>query len=350
MPLMQNEEYSNASIIAEKGFNLDFIMADSSGKEIGFIDNTKIDVDIGDTNDFELTVSMQSWKEENYQYGNLIYIPNTEYGGIIEDMEVQTVSSSVILRGLTWRGLLTQKIVEPMEDSNKLILNGELNVVISELIGKHFGKFFDVREIETEIVLKNWIVEPYVTLYDAIMKILDTYNHRLRIQYIQGEEPEVGKVYLQAVPIKDYSSELEYSQDVNIDFNIRECRSGINHLICTANIGEIEPKILHLYVQADGSIGESQYYTGLSERSAYYDEGDTEDIKELEENGKKQLKELQNYKKCSMDVGSVDLEIGDIVGGREYVTGTELKSPVVNKIFRKSDGLISIEYKLKGED
>ena len=50
-----------------------------------------------------------------------------------------------------------------------------------------------------------------------------------------------------------------------------------------------------------------------------------------------------------MSVENVDLEIGDIVGGREYVTGMELRQPVIQKIFKKDSDGISIQYKLKGE-
>lgn len=40
----------------------------------------------------------------------------------------------------------------------------------------------------------------------------------------------------------------------------------------------------------------------------------------------------------SLSVDDVDLEIGDIVGGREYITGTVVKKPVTNKILQKKDG------------
>lgn len=327
----------------------DFIIAAPDGKEIGYICND-IDVDVGETNDFELTVEIAEWDIQMYGYGNLIYIPGTEYGGVIEDCEVKTRNDSVILRGHTWRGLLMKKIIEPPKDSDNLILNGELNAVIRELVGNRFGNLFAVDDISTEVELKNWIVDRYATLYDTIQKFLEKKGYRLKIQYLQGEELEAGKVHLGAVPIIDYSQELEYSQDANLDFEIRDCRTGINHLICGGSGEGVERTIIHLYVQKDGSIGETPYYTGLAERVEFYDCSSNQAVEKLEEDGIKRLKELQNYKKFGMYIDNIDLEIGDIVGGREYVTGTELKKPVVNKIFRKSNGKVSIEYKLKGEE
>ena len=144
-------------------------------------------------------------------------------------------------------------------------------------------------------------------------------------------------------------TELEYSQDNKLDFDIRDCRNGVNHLICGGSGQGLEREIIHLYVQQDGSIGDTQYYFGLNENAQFYDYANAESTEKLREDGENRLKELQNYKKMSLSVDDVDLEIGDIVGGREYITGTVVKKPVTNKILQKKDGTISIEYKLKGE-
>lgn len=328
---------------------LKVVAADASGKELAYLDDVEVDVDIGTDNDFELTISIADYGE-NYAYGNRIFIPDTEYGGLIEDMNVITANDEIKLNGYTWRGLLTQKIVEPQDGANNLILNGELNTVIRELVGDRFGDLFTVEDVDTGVVLHNWVVDRYATLYDTIMKFLDASECRLKIRYQQGERTEPGAVHLQAVPVVDYSEQLEYSQDADLDFNVRDYRRGINHLICAGKGEGSERTILHLYVQEDGSIGRTQFYTGLSERTAYYDYGSAEDEEKLEEGAMKRLAELQSYKKFEVSVDDIGLELGDIVGGREYITGTEVKKPVVAKIFNQKDGQTFIEYKLKGAD
>ena len=45
--------------------------------------------------------------------------------------------------------------------------------------------------------------------------------------------------------------------------------------------------------------------------------------------------------------GNVD--IGDIVGGRDYLTGVIMKKPIGRKIWKLSGGKEKIEYKLEGE-
>lgn len=337
------------TVRVENDFSFQIIAADPQGKELDFLNNAEVDVDIGTDNDFELTISMADYGE-NYAYGNRVFIPDTEYGGLIEGMNVITKNDEIKLNGYTWRGLLAQKVVEPPDGAGNLVLNGELNTVIRELVGDRFGDLFIVEDVNTGVILKNWVVDRYAILHDTIMKFLDASGYRLKIWYQQGEHTEPGAVHLQAVPVVDYSEQLEYSQDANLDFNVRDYRRGINHLICAGGGEGTERIILHLYVQEDGSIGKTQFYTGLSERTAYYDYGNAEDEEKLEEGGMKRLTELQNYKKFEISVDDIDLELGDIVGGREYITGTEVKKPVAGKIFNQKNGQMSIQYKLKGAD
>ena len=52
--------------------DLEFIIADPSGMEIGYLDNANIDVDIGSTDDFELLITLNDWDREKFGYGNRI--------------------------------------------------------------------------------------------------------------------------------------------------------------------------------------------------------------------------------------------------------------------------------------
>ena len=46
----------------------------------------------------------------------------------------------------------------------------------------------------------------------------------------------------------------------------------------------------------------------------------------------------------------IDVDIGDIVGGRDYVTGMVMAKPVENKIYTEENGEISKDYTLEGDD
>lgn len=331
-------------------FPLRFIMAKPTGEEQGELtDSADVDLDVGDTNDFEINIPVSEYDTERMGYDCKIFIPGTEYGGIIGDLESNTSTEKVTLRGRTWRGMLEYKVVEPPAGQDHLILSGELNDMIRTLIGDRFSGLFSVPDVDTGIAVKSWQVDRYVTLYNALQKLVSNYDRRLQIQYVQPEGLEYGYVTVQAVPIKDYSEQLEYSQEEGIHVTVRDRRNGVNHLVCVGQ-GENQDRIvLHLYVQRDGSIGKTQYYTGLDEISAVYDYSSAEADK-LEEDGIKRLKELQNYKKSEMTIDDADLEIGDIVAGYDAVTNTQVIKPIIQKILKMQDGNITIDYSVKGDE
>ena len=329
---------------------LRFLASKPSGEEQGKLsDSADVDLDTGDSNDFEVTVAASEWNPETLGYGCRLYIPNTEYGGIIQDIESVTATGNVILRGDTWRGMLAYRIIEPPTGQNHLALSGELNDVIRELIGDRFGGLFYVPEIDTGITVSNWQVDRYVTLYAALMKLVDAFGYRLNISYIQPEGLEYGYVSIQAVPIEDYSEQQEYSMEGNIHVDIRDCRNGVNHLVCAGEGENQQRAVFHLYVQQDGSIGETQYYFGQDEKAEAYIYTSA-DVTQLKEDGTKRLKDLMNYKKCEMTVEDIDLELGDIVSGYDKITDTQVRKPIARKILKVQDGNTTIDYKVEGED
>lgn len=326
------------------------IMATPLGEEIGFADEiSEMDIEIGATNDFELTIKSQFWNSDKYGYGSRFFIPGTEFGGLIEDIESISKSNEVRLRGYTWRGLLTQKVIEPPRNQDHLVLNGELNRILRELLAEKFGSLIVVPYVNTGAIVVNWAVDRYVTLYDAIEKLLAHKNYRMQLSYRQPEGTGFGYVELQAAPIEDYSERLEFSQDGRVGIKARDYRRGINHLVCAGKGQNEERIVIHLYVQEDGSIGRNQAYFGLDERAAVYNFTSAEADK-LEEDGRNRLKELQNYRSVELSVGQESLEIGDIVSGYDFVTGISIKKPVTGKILKWQGGKMETEYKVKGEE
>lgn len=331
-------------------FPMKFIASRSTGEEIDYIkEGVEIDLDLGEKNDFEMRMDQNVWTREKYWYDNRIFIPQTEYGGIINDLEVLTSTREIVLRGITWRGLLGKKVVEPPEGQEHLTVSGDLNDILRELIGDRFGGLFSVLDVETGVTVTGWQVDRYVTLHDAIKKLLDSKGHRMQIGYVEPEGLEYGYVTIQAVPVTDYSDDLEYSREGKVNFGIRDYRGGINHLVCVGEGQNEERAVLHLYIQGDGSIGKTQYYFGLEERAEVYEYSSAE-LEKLEEYGTKRLKDLQNYKSIDVTVDDVDLEIGDIVGGYEEITGTRLQKPVTRKIIKMKQGKITIDYEVKGDE
>lgn len=332
-------------------FPMKFITSTSRGIEMGFIKNANsIDLDLGDTSDFAIEIDADQWDSTYLNYGHLIYIPGTEYGGIIEDRATSTKLNTVTWYGDTWRGLLDKKIIQPPAGQDYLSVTGEANTVIRQVLGNRFGSLFVADEENSGIAINNYKFDRYVTLLSGLEKMLQTKGAKLRIYYKQGEGLEAGAVHLRAVPITDWSDTLEYSQDGHMDFSTRDYRRGINHLICAGKGDGADRLVVHLYVQKDGSIGDKQYYYGLNEKEALYSFTSADEAEQLREYGTSRLKELMNYKQFNVDVNNVEVDIGDIVGGRDRITGMEAKLPVTGKIIKVADGIVSIEHKIKGDE
>ena len=326
------------------------ILADQNLKDIAPVMDAEIDIAIGEENDYEIKIPRDEWKSE-YTFGNVFYIKDTEYGGIIGEVDTSTAEDTISLLGRTWRGMLDKKIIRPPAGQDYKKVSGELNTVLGDLIAEQFDDYFVVSQDDTGVSLANYQFDRYCTLLAGATKMLQSVGCRLRITYKQQERGQPGYVELSAVPVVDYSEQIELSQDSQLNFTFKNCRNGMNHLICLGK-GELqERQVIDLYVQEDGSIGKEPYYTGIREIAATYEDTSSE-TDELEEKGKEKLLELMNSTSFEMDVESLDMdvEVGDIIGGRDYLTGMYAKKPIVKKIYRVEDGKTSLEYGIKGDD
>lgn len=326
------------------------ILADQNLKDIAPVMDAEIDIAIGEENDYEIKIPRNEWRPE-YTFGNVFYVKDTEYGGIIGEMDTSTAEDTISLLGRTWRGMLDKKIIRPPAGQDYKKVSGELNLVLNDLVAEHFDDYFVVVQIDTGVSVTNYQFDRYCTLLAGINKMLKSVEYRLKIRYVQQERGQPGYVELSAVPIVDYSEQIELSQDSRLNFTFRNCRNGVNHLICLGK-GELqERQVIDLYVQEDGSIGSEPYYTGIREIAATYEDTSSE-TDELEKKGREKLQELMNSTSFSMDVETLnmDVAIGDIIGGRDYLTGLYAKKPIAKKIYKVEDGKTSLEYEIEGDD
>lgn len=331
---------------------MDFISADVNGIEKkGFIRHSGVDMNIGTDNDFEVKIQNKYFDNERYWYECQIFAPDTEYGGIIRGINPVTEDGIIKLKGPTWRGILDHHPIYP----NKNIyfyLDGEANRALSERISAlGLGDLFVVDTGDSGIYFSNYEVPLQSMLLTAFTDALNKLDARLEIKYIQGGANECGYVLLSVKKIVDHSEEIEISEDGNVKLNILDYRGGVNHMICLG-AGELEARTrVDLYAWPDGSIKKEQYYTGIQRNCVYYENTNAEDAVKLEREARKKFEDLKNYKQLKISVSNLDLELGDIVGGRERITGITMKSPVVRKILTVTGkGRETIQYRLKGDE
>ena len=327
----------------------EFTLADRNLRELVNIKDANVAVDLNGDRTFSVQIARSNWYEE-LTFSSLIYILGTEYGGIIGEVLTDTTLDYVELKGLTWRGRLAKKIIQPPAGSDYKTVSGELHAVMRELIEPEFGGLFVISQEDTGVSVSNYQFVRYCTLLDGVTKMLKSKGYRLQLTF-RREQGEPGYLFIEAVPIVDYSNRIELSRDSRLNYTMDDKRDGVNHLIVTGK-GELQDRnVLHLYVQKNGSIGKSKYYTGLQEISEVYENTSTE-TDELEETSREKLQELMNKKTFKMDVAAlgIDANIGDIVGGRDYLTGLYMAKPVENITYELIGDVESKTYKLEGED
>lgn len=325
------------------------ILANSDLRELGAVKDANLTVDLNGNRNFSLQIARSYWQPE-MTFSSLIYILGTEYGGIIGEVLTDTTLDYVELKGLSWRGRLAKKIIEPPAGSDHKTVSGELHTIMKELIEPEFDGLFVVSGKDTGVTVSNYQFDRYCTLLDGLNKMLKSKWYRLRLSF-RREQNEPGYLYVEAVPITDFSNRIELSRDCKLNYTMGDKRDGVNHLIVTGK-GELQDRnILHLYMQENEEIGTEQYYTGLQEIAEVYENTSTETA-ELMSVAEERFRSLMGKKTFQMDVAKMgmDVEIGDIVGGRDYLTGMYMAKPVENIIYEIINDTELKTYKLEGED
>lgn len=323
---------------------LEYIYTDSSYNEVGYLTHFDADIEIGkydvSKNDFESTLSLED-RDPLFTIGSLFYKENTEIGGIIQRLKVNTSDNTITLIGPTFRGLLEKEYVQPSAGSAYLTLNGEANACINVLIGDRFGGLFVVDNIGASNINVRYDVRD-INLLQALEKSLGASNARLCIRHRTD-----GKVHLYAEKINDLSDTLQYDNDYQIDMTVKTESKPYNHILCLGK-GELLDRLrINLYLQSDGSWTESnQVYTGLDRKTYKHEDVNVESRDELTKNAIEKVAEANESDTLEISFDADNAELFDIVGAKENITGISFKEPITQKIIKISDGDISISYKV----
>ena len=324
---------------------LELILLDENLKEIGSMD-VDVDVEVGTssdaTNDFEIeTDEIQKYNP----YG--FYYPGTEIGGIFEHVEATCRDDIQTIKGYTWRGLMTLSLILPPSGSDYKIVSGDANSIISSILSGVLGGFFHVPSTSSGLTIDSYQFPLYINTLDGLEGMLEKYGYRLSIHADKVASDTPIQITVEAVEAEQVSGTYNKDSDVPMNFTVDDM--GINHLFCAGG-GLLQDRMtVDLYIDENGEVSQTQTYTGFDERTAFFDYGNAQSMDDLIENGTKRLKEIASYKSMSIDAPEdMDLEIGDMVQGT-FPDGTVVVSPIVQKIFKIKDGMVSTDIKIKGE-
>lgn len=322
-----------------------FIIANEKREDIGFVDKTAaLDIDVGSTDDFTLSVDLSLYNAEMYKAGNFIYCIGTEYGGILDDPETSTGDNTLLFTGDTFRGKLKKKYIEPIKGSAYRIVNGELHSVMSMLLKEHFEGLYKVSSISTGIRLNNYQFKRYCSLYDGLSDMLASVGYRLHIESKYEDDKLI--IELSAVAIVDYSNDIEFSQNSKLRFKIKKYTNRYNYMIALGK-GELTEREV-IYLKCDNGVitQVNSVPKGDNIKVYLYDNSGAEEL--LKESISK-FKEINTADTYSMTISdNLDLDIGDIVGGRDYITNTVIAQPITKKIIKIGNKNQSVSYEIGG--
>lgn len=323
---------------------LEYIYTDANYNELGYLAHFDADIEIGkydvSKNDFELTLSLED-RDPLFTIGSLFYKEDTEIGGVIQRLKINTSDNTITLIGATFRGLLEKEYVQPPNGSAYLNLNAEANTCVNTLIGDRFDSLYTVDNVGASNINVKYDVRD-INLLQALEKALGGSNAKLCIRHRVD-----GKVHLYTEKINDLSETLQYDNDYQIDMIVKTESKPYNHILCLGK-GELLNRLrINLYLQADGSWSEyNETYKGLNRKTYKHEDVNVEERAELIKNATEKVAEANESDTLEISFDADNAELFDIVGAKENVTGISFKEPITKKIIKISDDDISISYKV----
>lgn len=330
---------------------MELIITDAIGNEKGYLQCASVDIENGDRNDFEIVLNRKNYNKEIYSPGCRIFAPGTEWGGVINT--IHPSGELLYLNGPTWRGRLDKSVVEPDEGEDYLILTGDVHTVMQQVLKRQgLTELFRVPQTSAGVTVTNYSFPRYYSVLEGFLSMLRSLGMKLVIKYIRGSANDIGYVQLQASKIRDYSDQVEIGNDMQIRYDIKVDHGIPNHLICLGS-GELKDRlVIHLYRNRYGQIVEQPYYTDVEKIDAVYESSAESDADKLRSDGIKRFKELiqsVTAKAYITVTDRINVDIGDIVSGRERITGIKVRVPVVRKVYTRNGREEIFDYKLKGE-
>lgn len=226
---------------------MELIYTDANKKDVGVLNAAAFDLAFGvDENDFELSIPK---KEHCCEAGSIIYIEGTEYGGIVDSIALTTSDDIIKYKGRSFHGILNSKVIEPPAHKDYLILSGDANAVLSQLIALlDLQELFAADEHPCGINISAYHMDRYIGGYDGIRKMLYAFGAKLAMQWS-------GRfIKLSAERIVDYSSSSEFLIDSHVNMSIEKQYNPINHIIGLGQGDLSQRRVIHIFTDKNGNI------------------------------------------------------------------------------------------------
>ena len=308
----------------------------------GILHHYEVDFDVTEdvenpTNDFELKMELPDdksgllWSEN--EIVSMIFYEGTEYGGIISGSTIDLEEKTVTYKGRTWRGTLSEYIIEPPAGQDYLTVTGNLADILNSLPISPYMYFADTEYAITA----SYSFNRYIPTFEGATDLLTFRDSELRlaISFEQLEGAYTGLATVTITPTRDLTDLIEISQDYNdhVKLKITKDSTTPRELICLG-AGELaQRQVIHLYADDDWNISTTPITDAHPvEVYEYSGSGD------LLADGVKKFKEyIFNYEQIDVDIEDLDVRLGDIIAAKDNLTGEMVTAEITTIVYKCTD-------------
>lgn len=319
---------------------MDLIYTDAKKIDQGVLMAYAFDLSFGvDENDFEMIIGVE---DATLEFGAFLFIEGTEYGGIVDAKKTATTDHTITYMGRTWHGMMNSKVIQPDAGEDYFIISDvEANTALGIILDRlGLSDLFVSSKIDSGINVSRYQFSRYCKGYDGIKAMLDSVGAKLKIEW------KNRSVCLSVEPIVDYG-EAPIDGDV-ATLSVEQHEKKVNHVICLGSGNLADREVIHLYVDQNGNVSDTQHFFGLAEIVDTYDYSNAESSEELRKGGIERLTELRNIDAAEIFLPENNVnvyDIGDIVPATDIHSGITASAAVTQKIVKINNGVINIEYK-----
>ena len=312
---------------------MDIVIADSDGTPIRQTDDYKLDLAYGDDeNDFMLSDVFGAPLSQGMRW----WVDGTPYGGIVDTVEVSATSdgvSALSYGGRCVHGILAAKVVQPDAGQSHLIVSGEANALIGQLLSRCDVPWMTASTDDSGIDVADYRFHRYVDLYSGLRMMLASAGARLAVQFVDNAP------ILSAVQADGYGT----VPSERVDFDAKRTYRPVNHLIGLGTGEGAARQVSEWYADASGAVSQTQTLAGLDEVAEVYDlSSESED---LSGKTRDKLEEYQGQGTFDVDLPEdAGIDVGDSVTASDAVTGLSVTAEVVKVIVKAEAGEASVSY------
>lgn len=310
---------------------MNIVITDPDGRDYMQTDDFDLNLQYGETNDFELTLDATLAPRSMFQ------IDGTQYGGIV-DMRCPRVTrdeTKIIYKGRPLQGILNRKILMPPSNSLHYTVSGDANAAIAAVIEKvGLDGIFEAESSPCGKSLNNYRFYRFIDAYSGLRMMLASIGMRLSITCRQG------KNLLQAVPSTTYGridSEKVYFKLDREDLPVN-CLVGLGK-----GIG-LQRAISIWYADFAGNISQTQTLFGQLENAKIY-QSTSDDMETLPAKTKARLKEYQEKSAAQVTLPEdTKLDVGDSVVLSEASYNIQATTQCIGVALKVANGAESMSY------